>query len=141
MIVPVVVAASSPYLASRNLPYIVGGFAGIVCLSLFFLQPLLAAGYLPGRGLPDGAGTAGSAPQSSWRGRSHVGGLYLASPPDTIDALLLVSPTPFSVYGVTAMWGVVATAVLVRSAAGWGCAIRPGGWSTTGWRRSSSWRP
>ena len=30
-----------------------------------------------------------------------------------IDALLLVSPTPLSVYGVTAMWGVVATAILV----------------------------
>jgi predicted ferric reductase len=43
----------------------------------------------------------------------HVGGLYVTSPPDTIDALLLVSPTPFSVYGVTAMWGVVATAILV----------------------------
>ena len=37
----------------------------------------------------------------------------MTSPPDTIDALLLVSPTPFSVYGVTAMWGVVATAILV----------------------------
>jgi hypothetical protein len=43
----------------------------------------------------------------------HVGGLYLASPPDTIDALLLVSPTPFSIYGVMAMWGIAATAILV----------------------------
>ncbi|HLM41009.1 MAG TPA: ferric reductase, partial [Microvirga sp.] len=46
MIVPVAVAAFSPYLASRNMPYIVGGFAGIVGLSLLFLQPLLPAGYL-----------------------------------------------------------------------------------------------
>jgi predicted ferric reductase len=30
-----------------------------------------------------------------------------------LDALLLVSPTPFSVYGVLAMWGIAATAVLV----------------------------
>ena len=45
MIVPVVIAAFSPYLPSRSVPYIVGGFAGIVCLSLLFLQPLLPAGY------------------------------------------------------------------------------------------------
>jgi len=114
MIVPVAVAAFSPYLASRDLPYLVGGFAGIVGLSLFFLQPLLPAGYF--------AGSEGSTGRRwhRWLGVAivaavalHVGGLYLASPEDTIDALLLVSPTPFSVYGVTAMWGVVATAVLV----------------------------
>jgi predicted ferric reductase len=113
-IVPVAVAAFSPYLASRNLPYIVGGFAGIIGLSLLFLQPLLPAGYL--------AGSEGATGRRwhRWLGAAiivavalHVGGLYLASPPDTIDALLLVSPTPFSVYGVTAMWGVVATAILV----------------------------
>src|SRR5918995_5950512 len=54
MIVPVAVAAFSPYLASRNMPYIVGGFAGIVGLSLFFLQPLLPAGYLAGSEGPAG---------------------------------------------------------------------------------------
>lgn len=114
MIVPVAVAAFSPYLSSRNMPYIVGGFAGIVGLSLLFLQPLLAAGYLAGSQGPIGRRW------HRWLGVAiivmvalHVGGLYLASPPDTIDALLLVSPTPFSVYGVAAMWGVVATAILV----------------------------
>ena len=114
MIAPVVIAAFSPYLDSRSVPYIVGGFAGIVCLSLLFLQPLLAAGYLAGSKGPPGRRW------HRWVGTAivsavalHVGGLYLASPPDTIDALLLVSPTPFSVYGVTAMWGVVATAILV----------------------------
>ena len=114
MIVPVAVAAFSPYLVSRNMPYIVGGFAGIVGLSLLFLQPLLPAGYLAGSEGPAGRRW------HRWLGVAivlavalHVGGLYLASPPDTIDALLLVSPTPFSVYGVTAMWGVVATAILV----------------------------
>jgi predicted ferric reductase len=114
MAVPVLLAATSPYLAYRNLPYIVGGFAGIVCLALFVVQPLLAAGYLPGPGLVT---------ERRWhRGVGvvivlcvvlHVGGLYVTSPPDTMDALLLVAPTPFSVYGVLAMWTVLATAVLV----------------------------
>lgn len=114
MAAPVVLAATSPYLAYRNLPYIVGGFAGIFCLSLFVIQPLLAAGYLPG------PGRASERRWHRWVGAAivvavvlHVGGLFVASPPDALDALLLVSPTPFSVYGVLAMWGVVATAVLV----------------------------
>jgi hypothetical protein len=59
MIVPVCVAAFSPYLASRNMPYIVGGFAGIVGLSLLFLQPLLPTGYL--------AGSEGAQSFSRWR--------------------------------------------------------------------------
>ncbi|KAA2236471.1 ferric reductase-like transmembrane domain-containing protein [Salinarimonas soli] len=115
-IVPVGIAAFSPYLPSRNMPYIIGGFAGIVGLSLLFVQPLLPAGYLAGSEGPAGRRW------HRWLGGTivvtvalHVGGLYLASPDDTVDALLLVSPTPFSVYGVTAMWGVVATAVLVLS--------------------------
>ena len=37
----------------------------------------------------------------------------MTSPPDTTDALLLVAPTPFSIYGVLAMWAVLATAILV----------------------------
>jgi hypothetical protein len=114
MAAPVAIAAFSPYLAYRDAAYIVGGFAGIVCLSLLVLQPLLPAGYLAGSRGPAGR---------RWHRRLgaaivaavalHVGGLYLASPADTLDALMLVSPTPFSVYGVTAMWGVAATAVLV----------------------------
>lgn len=113
MTAPLMLAAASPWLAYRNLPYIVGGFAGIVCLSLFVIQPLLAAGYLPGLPL---------ATERRWHRRIgagivacvalHVGGLYIASPPDVLDALLLVSPTPFSVYGALAMWAVVATAIL-----------------------------
>jgi predicted ferric reductase len=114
MAVPFLIAATSPFLAYRNLPYIVGGFAGILCLALLLAQPLLAAGYLPGLRL---------ARARDWHRRIgalivlcvllHVGGLYLTSPPDTIDALLLVSPTPFSVWGVTAMWGIAITAILV----------------------------
>ncbi|WP_118136635.1 ferric reductase-like transmembrane domain-containing protein [Oceanicella sp. SM1341] len=111
---PVVLAAFSPLLGYRGGDYILGGFAGILCLAFLALQPLLAAGYLPGA--------------RAGRGRRwhrllggaivlcvvlHVGGLWLASPPDVIDALLLVAPTPFSVWGVTAMWGVFATVLLV----------------------------
>lgn len=114
MTAPVAIAAFSPYLPSRDVAYIVGGFAGIVCLSLLVLQPLLAAGYLAGSEGPAGRRW------HRWIGvvivgavALHVGGLYLASPEDTTDALLLVSPTPFSVHGVLAMWGVAATAVLV----------------------------
>lgn len=111
---PILLAALSPLLGYRTMPYIVGGFAGIVCLALLLLQPMLAAGYLPG-----------SRPIRQrrwhvWVGMAiilcvvlHVGGLYATSPPDTLDALLLVAPTPFSVYGVLAMWGVVLTVLLV----------------------------
>lgn len=114
MIVPVVLAAFNPWLAYRNAAYIVGGFAGILCLSLMLLQPLLAAGYLPG--LSPVAATR-------WHRRIgtllvafvavHVGGLYLTSPMDTVDVLLLRAPTPFSVHGFLAMWGIVITALLV----------------------------
>ena len=114
MLAPVALAAFSPYLASRTASYILGGFAGIACLALLVLQPLLPAGYLAGS-----RGTPGRR-WHRWLGTAivaavalHVGGLYVASPEDTIDALLLVSPTPFSIYGVLAMAGVAATALLV----------------------------
>lgn len=114
IVAPIAIAATSPFLASRNDAYIVAGFAGIICLALMLVQPLLAAGYLPGLRLPR------ARRWHRWLGSGivlavmlHVGGLYLTSPPDTLDALLLVSPTPFSIYGVIAMWGVITTAVLV----------------------------
>jgi len=114
MAAPVLMAATSPYLAYRNPAYIVGGFAGIVCLSLLLIQPLLAAQYLPRAGGEIGRKC------HHWVGAAiiacvllHIGGLYVTSPPDTLDALMLVAPTPFSVYGVLAMWAVVATAALV----------------------------
>ncbi|MGE3066951.1 MAG: ferric reductase-like transmembrane domain-containing protein [Hyphomicrobiaceae bacterium] len=114
MLSPVLIAATSPLLAYREAVHIVAGFAGIVCLALLLIQPLLAARYLPGLDPME---------QRTWHRRVgagiilcvalHVGGLFAASPADALDALLLVSPTPFSVYGVMAMWGVVLTAVLV----------------------------
>ena len=42
----------------------------------------------------------------------HVAGLWITSPPDMIDALLFESPTPFSPFGVIAMWVIFAVALL-----------------------------
>ena len=95
--VPIAAAAASPLLEWRGPVYILAGFAGIIALGLMLVQPLLIAGYLPGL--------------SAYRGRRahhwiggalvvmvviHVGGLWITSPPDMIDALLFTSPTPFS---------------------------------------------
>jgi predicted ferric reductase len=111
--VPIAAAALSPQLEWRDAIYIVAGFAGIVMLALLLVQPLLAGGYLPGL--------------SAYRGRRvhhwvggtvvalvvvHVGGLWITSPPDMIDALTFTSPTPFSPFGVIAMWAIFAVAVL-----------------------------
>ena len=42
----------------------------------------------------------------------HVAALWITSPPDVVDALLFASPTPFSAWGVIAMWAVFAAALL-----------------------------
>jgi predicted ferric reductase len=110
---PLAAAAASPQLAWRDPIYILAGFAGIIALGLVFVQPLLIGGYLPGL--------------SAYRGRRahhwiggvlvaavvvHVGGLWITSPPDMIDALLFASPTLFSPFGVIAMWAIFAVALL-----------------------------
>ena len=114
MIGPIVLAAVSPYLAYRNPAYIVGGFAGIVGLALFIIQPLLSAGF------PPDASPTKRRRWHQWTGSIliscvmlHLGGLYVTSPQDTLDALLLVSPTPFSLYGVVAMWTTLLIVALV----------------------------
>ena len=111
--VPIAVAATSPLLAWRDPVYIAAGFAGILALALLLLQPLLAGGWLPG--LPARRGRR----LHAWIGMAlvaavaaHVLGLWLTSPPDVIDVLLFRSPTPFSVWGVVAMWSVLAAALL-----------------------------
>jgi predicted ferric reductase len=111
--VPLAAAAASPLLAWRDAIYILAGFAGIIALGLMLVQPLLIAGYLPGL--------------SAYRGRRahrwiggalvvavliHVGGLWITSPPDMIDALTFASPTPFSPVGAIAMWAIFAVALL-----------------------------
>ena len=111
--VPIAAAAASPLLAWRGPLYILATFAGILALGLMLVQPLLAGGYLPGL--------------SAYRGRRahrwtggmlvvavliHVAGLWITSPPDMIDALVFASPTPFSPFGVIAMWAIFAVALL-----------------------------
>ena len=111
--VPIALAAASEQLAWRGPVYILAGFAGIIALGLVLVQPLLIGGYLPGL--------------SAYRGRRahhwiggalalavviHVAGLWITSPPDMIDALTYTSPTPFSPFGVTAMWAIFTVAVL-----------------------------
>ena len=111
--VPVIAAAMSPLLAWRQPVYILAGFAGVGAMALLVLQPLLAGAYLPGLGVQRSRGLH----------RAiglllvifilmHVGGLWLTSPPDVVDALLLRSPTPFSLWGVIAMWVLFAAALV-----------------------------
>lgn len=111
--VPLAVAAGSPLLAWREPVYVVAGFAGVVAMALLLVQPLLAGGYLPGLPAPRGRRT------HRWVGGVlvaavlvHVAGLWVTSPPDVVDVLLLRSPTPFSLWGVVAMWAVFAAALL-----------------------------
>jgi len=74
VLVPLLIAAQSPFLEFRQPVYIIAGLAGIVGLALLLIQPLLIQGALPG-----------------------------------FDVLLFRSPTPFSIWGGVAMWGVFAT--------------------------------
>ena len=111
--VPIFAASASPLLAWRDPVYIAAGFAGVVAMTLMLFQPLLAGGYLPG--LPTHRGRR----VHRWIGGIlvaavviHVAGLWITSPPDMIDALLFASPTPFSAWGVIAMWALFATAIL-----------------------------
>lgn len=110
---PIIAAAASPLLAWRDPIYIAAGFAGVIAMALLLLQPLLAGGYLPGL----------SARQRRRVHRTiggvlvvavviHVAALWITSPPDVIDVLLLASPTPFSVWGVVAMWALFTSALL-----------------------------
>jgi hypothetical protein len=110
---PIVLAGTSELHAYRSPVYIVAGFAGIIALALVLIQPLLIGGYLPGF-----AGF-GARRAHFWIGGAlvvavmiHVGGLWIASPPDMVDALLFASPTPFTPWGVTAMWAVFTVALL-----------------------------
>jgi hypothetical protein len=111
--VPMALAATSDLLVYRGPIYILASFAGMIALGLALIQPLLIAGYLPGL--------------TAYRGRRmhhlvggalvvavvvHVIGLWITSPPDMIDALTYTSPTPFSPFGVTAMWAIFAVAIL-----------------------------
>ncbi len=111
--VPLAVAGTSPLLAWRDPVYIAAGFAGVAALALLLAQPLLAGGLLPGLRLRRARLLHG------WVGGGlvvavlvHVGGLWITSPPDVVDALLFRSATDFSAWGVAAMWACFGAALL-----------------------------
>jgi predicted ferric reductase len=111
--VPVALAATSEQLAWRGPVYILAGFAGIIALALVLVQPLLIGGVLPG------LSAYRNRRAHHWIGGAlalaivvHVAGLWFTSPPDMIDALTFSSPTPFSPFGVIAMWAIFAVALL-----------------------------
>lgn len=112
--IPVALSATSPLLAWRGFLHMAACYAGIAALCLVLLQPLLIEGHLPGL--------------TSLRGRRahlttgrllavvmvvHVGGLWIVSPPDMLDALLFTAPTWFSLWGVIAMWAIIAVVMMV----------------------------
>jgi predicted ferric reductase len=113
LLAPVMAAAFSPLLAWRQPIYILSGFAGILAMALMVVQPLAAARLLPGM--------SGQGSRRLHRGIGgalivlivvHVAGLWITSPPDVLDALLFRSPTPFSAWGVIAMWAIFLAALL-----------------------------
>jgi predicted ferric reductase len=111
--VPIAAAVMSPLLQWRDPIYIVAGFAGIIAMALLLVQPLLAAGNLPGVSAQRGRRV------HRWIGGGliaavlvHVAALWITSPPDVVDALLFVSPTPFSIWGVVAMWAIFASGLI-----------------------------
>ena len=112
LVAPIAIAATSPLLEWRGPIYVAAGLAGVIALALLPLQPLLATNRLPGLSAARGRR------MHRWIGTAllgavaaHVVGLWITSPPDVIDVLLLRSPTPFSLWGVLAMWALVGAAL------------------------------
>jgi len=113
--IPFIAATQSPLLQWRDPIYIIAGFAGILALGLLLVQPLLS--------LHTGVGLHPLYARRAhrWVGITlvglvvvHVVGLWITSPPDVVDALLFASPTPFSFWGVSAMWALFFTAALAQ---------------------------
>ena len=110
---PLAVAATSPLLQYRQPAYVAAGLAGVIGLGFLLVQPLLAGGLLPGlsparaRRVHAALGAALLAAVAV-----HVAGLWITSPPDVIDVLLLRSPTPFAVWGLLALVAVIGAGVL-----------------------------
>ncbi|MEO1749395.1 MAG: ferric reductase-like transmembrane domain-containing protein [Pseudomonadota bacterium] len=113
-LVALIAAVFSPLLQWRDPIYWAASFSGILALVIMLFQPLLVTGVLT---LPTGLNR-----RRFHRNLGvllvvmiviHVATLWLTSPPDVIDALLLVSPTPFSLWGVIAMWAIIGAAAMV----------------------------
>lgn len=106
-------AALSPLQAGRDLTWIAGGLTGVLALGLLVPQGLLATGWI----------TTGPR-QRRWHRRTayllilavlaHVGGLYLYSPDDILDALLLHMPL-YSKLGVASLAALVLVAALAAA--------------------------
>jgi predicted ferric reductase len=125
-IVPIIFAAFSPLQKGRELLWTIGSMAGIIGLSLLFLQPLLMPTAFPRLGVVRGTRW------HRWGGIAimamvalHVGALYAYSPDDVTDALLLVAPTPFSLYGVISLWCLVLTMLLAATRRAMRLRVRP----------------
>jgi len=113
ILLPTLLAATSPLLAWRGPIYILACFAGIAALALVLLQPLLAGGYLPG--LPGPRGRRAHLPVGAALVAAvllHVAGLWHTSPPDMLDALLLRSPTSRPRRRGRRRWAILAVALL-----------------------------
>ena len=113
---PLALAGLSPLLEWRDLIYILASLTGILAFCLMLVQPIWAMGgsvEIPAkirRGLHrwGGIGILGLV-------LAHVGGLWITSPPDVVDALLFRSPTPFTPLGVI---GLIAVTLAVCIALG-----------------------
>ncbi|MFW2589033.1 ferric reductase [Sagittula sp. SSi028] len=108
LMLPLAQAAVSPLMAWRQPVYIAASLAGVLALGVMVLQPLWIAQVLPVRRIGLWHRWGGIALLALVL--AHVAGLWLTSPPDVVDALLLRAPTWFSVWGVLALWAVVLAA-------------------------------
>ncbi len=103
-------AALSPLQQGREAIWIFGALSGVLALCLFPIQPLLA---LPGlrRGLGNWVHPAlgGTIIGLSV---AHITGLWIYSPEDITDALLLQAPTPFSAWGLSGLAGLIGAALI-----------------------------
>jgi predicted ferric reductase len=103
---PTLAALASPLQAGRDLSWVLGGLAGVVALGLLAVQVLLPTPFmdalLAGHDLrwhrAVGLAVAGIV-------LAHVVGLYVYSPDDVRDALVLAAPT-YSRLGVLSAWSV-----------------------------------
>lgn len=120
--VSMVEAARSPLLQWREPVYIMAGFAGIIGLILLMIQPLLVAGPQTGTLRRRVHSLTGAALVIAVV--VHVAGLWITSPPDVVDAILLRSPTPFAIWGVMATWAVLLAALLAAARR----RVRPRAW-------------
>ena len=112
LLLPISAALASPLQQGRDISWVLGGLAGILALGLLVVQMLLPTNWLRGLfAIGDmrlhrvlGIAVAGVV-------IAHVLGLYVYSPDDVRDALVLAAPT-YSRLGVLSAWCVLLSVVL-----------------------------